>query len=180
MKMRMTCASMMLFFLAAGCMMELPQDAEVTVQVSVDIRDGGRADRILVAPGELFFHIEGTPRAAAWRGEPLSPGAWVSVATHDAGLDLASFQTREAALLAQGTLPAFTYDHVFVKFGSIRALDKHGKEIPIEDIVEPIAIKIAPGALRDVRVHVELIVLNDWPVEGSLAVFVKHAELVED
>lgn len=159
-----------------GCM-DLPIEEEVTVEVSVDLRDKGRADRILVDPGKVHFHVSGTPRAEAWRGEPLSPGAWVAVPGHEAAIDLAQLHGRGSARLAQGALPILNYDHLFLELGWVRALDANGKDIPIANIVEPIAMHLDASQLPGARVHIELIVMDNWPSEGSLSVFVKNATL---
>ncbi len=170
---------------AAGCLLLMsgcinaPDEAEITVHLSVDLRDGGRADQILVAPATLHFHVRGTPRAAAWRGEALSPGSWVTMQAEEAALDLTTLEGR-AGPLAHGLLPSAQYDHVFLQFVWIKALDSAGQEIPIADIVEPIALDLRLHQLAGARIQIDLVVMDAWPEPDSLSVFVKHAALIPD
>ncbi len=134
--------------------------ARVRVTVEVDVRGGGAP--VTLTPARLALHVAGTPRAEAWRHEPLPPESWRDVA-------VSAKRAAPGALVADGEVAPGRYDYLWLDISAAAA----GEEA-LQDVVEPIGwqVELTAGAQADLTL--ELVVLPSATQPGRRAILAKR------
>ena len=165
-----------LLIVSASCADE-DTEPHFVLQLSVDVSQDIDATSIRLDPGDIRLHVAGTPRAAGWTPEDLNDAYWTPLATDPGNVDLLSLPQPGFVTIAQTSVPAAIYAHIYLQVDELQAKNADGTTIPCKNVIEPIAIDLNLLTAQSARVNLELYVAANWPEDGHCSVLAKKASL---
>ena len=140
------------------------------LHVSVDSRDGALLESLVMEIDEV----------SAQESQSEIHDPWVPVTVTQRSVNLLSLDDGRSIEVAHATLPAGSYERVFLEPASITATTLAGDTLSVHNIVEPIAISFEIRERDSVSIELELILLEDiGGASGGYSLYCKDVRVVD-